>query len=373
VTDPTARELGPGFICGAPGPAGLDAAAFTDLPGIDRTTLRGPCALRPLAPQPGALAVSCALTAAANPAAGVTGGFATSNSVVSQGPGEVPTGSVWTAYVSRSEATTQISDVPAGPAPKVPDVAGIDFLILRTTATDNPASDAFCAPGSTVRTGRVSAVQPDLGSGRIPDTAGAAMGGLVACFQPSGATTVRIRVPKADGTLEVQGSGTCAASPVAGETDPLQHCSLDVTPAGEIRDGLITSNGLVDAAATSRTRGPGVWTVSMLGSPPDAATPAPAAPKRPRTRVRAPRKARAGLIRVRWNSPTAGVRFDVQRGRRKSGRRIRWHTIARATTRRVLRLRVRPGTVHVRVRARSGTDRPGPWARRTIRVRGRSR
>ncbi len=106
VVNEQVSKIGDGYICGAvplnDPTAGLafDAYANATVAGFPEMELTGPCSLQPVVAQPGALLLNCRLEIIADPAQGIAGGFATSNSTINPlgVPGN-PTGSVWTAYV----------------------------------------------------------------------------------------------------------------------------------------------------------------------------------------------------------------------------------------------------------------------------------
>lgn len=387
IVDQTAALLGPGFICGAPtlsGPSALDAYSYASLPGPGLITLNGNCDPRPLRGSAGNLAVNCVLEAPPTPATGLLGAVATSNSIVDQTRGGLPTGSVWTAYGIQAPGTPPQAGDPLPPSAPKPDRPGIDFYVGRARDQQAKAGDPACGPGTTaVRRAGLSAVQPNRSNGQIPDAVGPSIAAMTVCY---GADLAGVRVTTASFKLkagarmfDVAAVGTCREKMAAGLALPVQACALSVAPSSDsgVTDGLITSSQLVDPGAPASARNSGVWTIGLLGAPAapagEAAGPAgtPVASRRKSLRVRilAPRRTRRSRIVARWKLVAGGdrtARFDVQRGRRGS-RRFVWRTFLRATARTRVRIGLgKPGLEAVRVRARRD-GRVGHWS--TVRVR----
>jgi len=388
IVDQTASLLGPGFICAAPQPSAIDpleAYAYTELAGPGIVELTGPCQLPPVVARPGAAVLNCHLQARANAATGLRGGLVTSNSLVNlveSGAG-APTGSVWTAQLlgdlpALAGATAQ--PVPTGVEPETP---GLDFFVARTIGAMAASGSSQCAVADAgVRAAGLTAAQPDLVTGRVPDASGPRAGALTVCYSAMGPERYRATavatLRAAAGDFTVTAAGECRDEATAAARHlRAQSCalSIDNSESTGVQGGLITSNGLVPADIPAGEATPSLWTFSLFGAPPGT-PPSVHAPVAPSLTLNVAGRTRRATVRARWRPAglTAPVRYRVTLVRR-SGGHAHWTLAARATRRRSLTLRLpRPGLYELRVSA-TGADgeRTSPAIARVRRLRARPR
>jgi hypothetical protein len=103
VTNDTAEDLGPGFLCSV-APASPDAGlafqsyGYMTLGTLPEIEFEGPCRSVPTVDE-GELFFNCKLAVLPDATKGIYGGFLSTNSVLNQGTPGWPTGSIWTGYV----------------------------------------------------------------------------------------------------------------------------------------------------------------------------------------------------------------------------------------------------------------------------------
>lgn len=278
LVDQTASYLGPGFICLAPAAneEGLEAYAYTGLQDLGESTGTGPCALAPVLASPGAAFVNCKLAIHPDPAIGLLGGMATSNSMAnptSETELGAPTGSVWTAYLVRKPGVVPY-DPPSVPVPPVPPMEGLDFYVFRAFDTTTSTDGAECRL-SGARASSMSAVQPDPRNGLLnPREKPTRDAGATLCLHDSGTATALVTLTRGGRQVEIVAAGDCQDFPTpAGPDIRQQACKLSIqsSTAPGARGGLITTIGLVPAGAPLETANSHIWTISLFADPEEAA------------------------------------------------------------------------------------------------------
>lgn len=281
IENQTKSLLGPGFLCAVPNAFAndtLDAYAYSTLPGPGTVEASGGCNLAPIVVENLPLLLNCQMQVKPN-AAGVTGGLITSNSLVNllNRSDTAPTGSVWTAHVTGNAPSPAPGTQPTPPniGPETP---GLDFFTFRlrdeTVGTTSPECKkaGVSEKEYAIRTANLAVAQPDPVSGQVPETTGAVVGKLTACYlyksnEGWGVATIAT-LKTASGTFEVKARGECKSKTTpASSLLQVQACNLPVSAGAGMR-GLVTSNGLIEKGKPASAANSAVWTYALFGAPP---------------------------------------------------------------------------------------------------------
>ncbi|MGU3431928.1 hypothetical protein ACNHUS_02820 [Actinomycetes bacterium M1A6_2h] len=270
LTNPTAQDVGPIYVCDGPtldGRALLDQWGRLTAPGLGTLSMNGPCGLEFMIGQPGRAAVDCVLTMAPN-ASGVTGGVATSNSVAN--PARLPdgrTGSLWTLY-TLGEGTAPIS----APKPGSPQPTGsVKYSVGREVNSVSAGRTSACPGG--VRTTEIHAITTDPATGAVvgqPSSAVAATASV--CYQTPGTpdfeASLSITTNGVSPSLTATSTGQCRRVPLAVEPGTIQQsCGFTLPPQLNrgLTGGQVTLNGLVPVDDAAGSANSAIWSTSFLG------------------------------------------------------------------------------------------------------------
>ncbi|GGG16001.1 hypothetical protein GCM10007304_32600 [Rhodococcoides trifolii] len=270
LTDPTAQDIGPIYVCDGPtldGRALLDQWGRLTAPGLGTLTMNGPCGLEFMIGQPGRAAVDCVLTMAPN-ASGVTGGVATSNSVAN--PARLPdgrTGSLWTLY-TLGEGTAPVST----PRPGSPQPTGsVKYSVGREVNSVSNRRTSACPGG--LRSTEIHAISVDPATGAVdgePSSDVAATASI--CYQNPGApdfgASLSITTNGVTPPLTSTSVGQCRRVPLAVEPGTVQQsCGFTLPPQFDrgLTGGQVTLNGLVPVNDAAGSANSAIWTTSFLG------------------------------------------------------------------------------------------------------------
>lgn len=274
VTDPAARQVGPLFGCvGVTGSLKQPGTSFGEIPlSLGTIHAKGRCSLRFAQAQAFATFSGCVLPVV--PELGRSGLVTSASYTDLLGLYGTTTGSVWTAFVAGATGPDQtVTPVPVPSAPKPGNV--LRHQILRAVGQHAiPVASSGC-PWFTQ-----SAAQAALHA-QVPDSAtseliaapnATAAGSVKLCFQGgyglSTFTTAYLTVPAGTSTTKViKAEGTCYQREI-GLTGDLrsQACDLEpVNPRVVLKEGMITSNGLVHAGDLTTGANAAVWVLGGFG------------------------------------------------------------------------------------------------------------
>lgn len=271
LTDPTANDVGPIYVCNVPA---LDGQAFLGqwgrmtAPGLGEVTMNGPCGIEFYIGEPGRGAVDCVLRLDPNDS-GVTGGVATSNSVVN--PARLPdgrTGSVWTMY------TTGEADAPVdAPKPGTPQPTGsVKYSVTREVNSSSTGATAACPGG--VRTTALHPTGVDAATGTVdPEPSETAVATATVCYQlpggPDSPASLTITHEGVTPALTATSTGQCRRLELAEAPGSMQQsCGFTLPPnfGRGLTGGQVTVNGLVPIGDPAGSDNSAVWTTGLLGS-----------------------------------------------------------------------------------------------------------
>ena len=271
LTDPTAQNVGPIYVCDGPtidGQAFLDQWGVLTAPGLGRLAMSGPCGLEFMIGSPGRAAVDCVLRVQPN-GSGVTDGVATSNSVAN--PLRLPdgrTGSLWTLY-TLGEGTAPVAD----PVPGTPQPTGsVKYSVGREVNSVSKGATPACPGG--VRTTEIHAVSVDPATGAAstePSEDIAATASI--CYQnpssPDFSASLSITSFGVTPALTATSIGQCRRTDLAvGPGTVQQSCGFTLPPQFDrgLTGGQVTLNGLVPTNDPAGSANSAIWTTSFLGS-----------------------------------------------------------------------------------------------------------
>lgn len=274
VTDPDARLVGPIFGClGVTASLSQPGTSWGKLPlSLGTIEARGRCSLHTSPSLFLATYSGCMLPI--TPQNGRSG-FVTSASYADlfklHG---TTTGSVWTAFVAGAgDANTPVA---VTPAPNTPKVVGLKHAILRGVGqAPIPVAGAGCPNGTkTAARAALHAQAPDPASAELiaPPTETAA-GTVTLCFksayQLSTPTTAIITIPSAGSSSNViKAEGQCYHREIGLANDlRSQACDFEpIAPKVPLREGVITSNGLVKNGNLAQGENAAIWVIGGLGN-----------------------------------------------------------------------------------------------------------
>ncbi|MFF5033050.1 hypothetical protein [Nocardia salmonicida] len=271
LTDPTARDVGPIYVCDGPtidGRAFLDQWGKLTAPGLGDLTMSGPCGLEFYIGEPGRVGVDCVLAVDPN-STGVTGGVATSNSVAN--PARLPngrTGSLWTVY-SMGAGTAPVAD----PAPGKPQPTGsVKYSVGREVNSRSLGRTSACPGG--VRTTEIHSVSTDPATGAVTgEPSGAVAAHSSICYgnpaEPDFAARLDITIEGVSPPLTVSSDGQCRQQDVTGLVGSRQQsCGFTLLPdfGRGLTGGQVTLNGLVPVDDPAGSDNSAIWSTGLLGS-----------------------------------------------------------------------------------------------------------
>ncbi len=273
VTDPDARQVGPIFGCvGVTGSLKQPGTSWGRIPlSLGTIEARGRCSLR-LSPSL-AFATYSGCILPVTPQDGKSGMVTSASYTDLLKLHGTTTGSIWTAFVAGAgTASTPVQPVPA---PTVPTVANLKHVVLRSVGQrSTPLLSSGC-PFGTLSAARADlhAQTPDPQTAELISPPNAALAGWVKlCFQGtyglSTFTTAYLTVNAGTASSNViKAEGTCYHREIglAGDLRS-QACDFEpVTPKIALREGVITSNGLVHAGNLTSGANAAVWVIGGLG------------------------------------------------------------------------------------------------------------
>lgn len=240
---------------------------------------KGQCSLRFSSVQ--ALATESGCILGVTPENGLNGVVTSASYTDLLSLGSTTTGSVWTAFVTGAAGRTANVVAPTIPPPVTPKAGNLRHLILRAVGQHSVAVPPSCPAGTkTAASADLHAQQPDPATDElIAAPSAAAAGTLTLCFTASYSsavsTTAVFTLP--GGPTNPSGiftaSGLCYHRGIAQSGAVGEAC--DLAPNAKttvLREGMITSNGLVTAGVNGAAQNASVWVIGGFGTLGDRAS-----------------------------------------------------------------------------------------------------